>query len=264
MGHSMIQMTSNSGAADRAFRPSTPDSQQRPAFFAGQRDFCVGGVGVQQTRTLSAGESLFMQGDEIRSVCVLRQGWAFRYQLLEDGRRQIVDFVLPGDVLGIGSSSQMLYGVEALSRCTWVVVPRQTFLVDLNRQPSLSIKLLNMLSAAQVRAFDQMTSVGRRTARERVAHLLLELTRRVQRSASDCEMIETTMPLMLSHIGDALGLATETVCRCLGDLKRTGILAFSAGRLEILDLEGLSDLVGVTVDADEGRFVSGGGERLVA
>jgi CRP-like cAMP-binding protein len=115
------------------------------------------------------------------------------------------------------------------------------------------MKLVNMLSDGQVRAFEQMTSVGRRTARERVAHLLLDLARRVRTSASDCEGVEITMPLMLSHIGDALGLATETVCRCLGELKRAGILVFGAGRLEILDLEGLSELVGVAVeDADEG------------
>lgn len=70
------------------------------------------------------------------------------------------------------------------------------------------------------------------------------------------------MPLMLSHIGDALGLATETVCRCLGELKRAGILMFSAGRLEILDLAGLSDLVGQIMEDDEdtGRR----GNRLVA
>jgi hypothetical protein len=66
------------------------------------------------------------------------------------------------------------------------------------------------------------------------------------------------MPLMLSHLGDALGLATETVCRCLGELKRAGILVFAAGRLEILDLDGLSDLVG-----DEGTD-DHQGRRLVA
>lgn len=217
----------------------------------------VGASGGQQIRTLETGESLFIQGDEIRSVCVLRDGWAFRYQCLEDGRRQIVDFVLPSDVVGIGPSSQMPYGVEALLPCTWVMIARERFFTNLHHQPALSMKLLNMLSASQVRAFDYMTSVGRRTARERVAHLLLDLARRVQNSASACQGVEISMPLMLSHIGDALGLATETVCRCLGELKRAGILVFSAGSLEIMDLEALSELVGLAVDGkdedDDGR-----------
>jgi CRP-like cAMP-binding protein len=107
-----------------------------------------------------------------------------------------------------------------------------------------------------------MTSVGRRTARERVAHLLLDLAKRSQMSAAGSERFEVTMPLMLSHIGDALGLATETVCRCLGELKRAGILAFGAGRLRILDIQGLSDLVGVVVESNDGRQVHRRGQRF--
>jgi len=254
----MIQMTSNTGLGVRISQFGALGSSQQPA-----STLRFGEAAAQQARTSQAGESLFMQGEDIRSVFILRDGWAFRYQCLEDGRRQILDFILPGDVVGIGPSSQMHYGVEALAPCAWLVIPRETLLAELSRQPALAVTLVNMLSAAQMRAFDQMTSIGRRTARERVAHLLLDLARRVRRSASNCEGVEITMPLMLSHIGDALGLATETVCRCLADLKRAGTLVFGAGRLEILDLERLSDLVGVTLD-DESGAGGGSGKRLVA
>lgn len=262
----MIPMTSNVEFAGRAFGSTNLAGHAKPASDRGRAnlEFCIGGAGTQQTRTLKTGGSLFMQGDEVRSICVLRDGWAFRYQCLEDGRRQIVDFVLPGDVLGIGPSPQMMYGVEALSPCTWVTMSRDSFFASLRRQPALSLRLVDMLSAAQVRAFEQMTSVGRRTARERVAHLLLDLARRVRKSASECEGIEITMPLMLSHIGDALGLATETVCRCLGELKRADILVFSAGRLEILDLDGLSELAGALVDDEEEHANGCERKRLVA
>src|SRR5262245_45570554 len=123
----MIQMTSNAEPAGRAPR-----------------------AGSQQTRALRAGETLFMQGDDIRSVCILRDGWAFRYQCLEDGRRQIVDFVLPGEIVGIESSRHAQYGVEALSACTWIVIPREVFLGNLSRQPSLSMQLLDMVTVAQM------------------------------------------------------------------------------------------------------------------
>jgi CRP/FNR family transcriptional regulator len=258
----MIPMTSNVAFAGRAFQPTKFRPPSKSELDRCHAEFCTGGVGTQQVRTVKAGESLFLQGDKIRSVCILQEGWAFRYQSLEDGRRQIVDFVLPGDILGTGASPQMRYGVEALSPCTWITISRESFLAKLSQEPALSMKLINLLSAGQVRAFDQMTSVGRRTARERVAHLLLDLAKRVQRSGSDCEGVEITMPLMLSHIGDALGLATETVCRCLGELKRARILVFGAGRLEILDLDGLSDLVGLPIeDQDEDDRHS---KRLVA
>jgi len=261
----MIPMTNNIAFARRPFRPA----KSRPSpHLEGDRadsEFCVGAAGAQQVRALQTGEHLFLQGDGIKSVCVLREGWAFRYQTLEDGRRQIVDFVLPGDiVLGTGASCQTLYGVVALSPCTWVTMSREGFLGRLVNEPALSIKLVDMLSSGQVRAFEQMTSIGRRTARERVAHLILELARRAQRTAADCERVEITMPLMLSHIGDALGLATETVCRCLGELKRAGILVFGAGRLEILDLDGLSELAGLVIDNEEGVADGPHRKRLVA
>lgn len=236
----MIPMTSNIEFPRRGLRPAKP------------ADFCAANAGAQQVRGLKAGESLFLQGDTVRWIWVLREGWAFRYQTLEDGRRQIVDFVLPGDILGVGASAPMPYGVEALTPCTWITMSRESFAAKLTQEPALSATLVDMLAAGQVRAFEQMTSVGRRTARERVARLLIDLARRTRTSAGGARF-EVTMPLMLSHIGDALGLATETVCRCLGELKRAGILVFSAGRLEILDLDGLSDLADAAVEAVDGR-----------
>jgi len=177
----MIPMTSNVAFVGRGF----PNTRSRPSSKSEldrhNAEFCISDVRPQQVRTLKAGESLFLQGDELRSICVMREGWAFRYQCLEDGRRQIVDFLLPGDIIGIGASSLMQYGVEALSSCTWSTMSRESFLAKLSQEPALGMKLVNMLSAGQVRAFEQITSVGRRTARERVAHLLLDLAKRIQR-----------------------------------------------------------------------------------
>lgn len=255
----MIPMTSNVQPASSTLRPArfaVASANCKLVERDGKLDFCVGVPGTRQIRTLKPGQNLFMQGDELRSICVLKSGWAFRYQCLEDGRRQIVEFVLPGDVLGIDSPNQAAYGVEALSPCSWVVIARESFFGELRHEPTLSMRLVEMLSAAQIRAFEQMTSVGRRSSRERVARLLLDLAQRVQKSAADCEGVEITMPLMLSHIGDALGLAAETVCRCLGELKRAGILVFSAGRLEILDLDGLSGLAGSSVGDENEALIA--------
>jgi CRP-like cAMP-binding protein len=255
----MIPMTSNRAFAGDTFQPTKFGPPSKSGLDRCKAEFRTGCVGTRQVRSIGAGQSLFLQGDKTRSVFVLHEGWAFRYQSLEDGRRQIVDFLLPGDIVGIGASP-MPYGVEALSPCAWIAMSRESYLAKLWHEPAFGRELVDMLSTSQRRAFEQMTSVGRRTARERVAHLLLDLAKRVQRSASDCEGIEITMPLMLSHIGDALGLAPETVCRCLGELKRAGILVFGAGRLEILDLGGLSDLVGLAVEDEEDARHS----RLVA
>jgi len=262
----MIQMTGCMDSLRHAFESNSSGLTARfnAASTSGHAELYGGRGGARQTRMLKTGENLFMQGDEVQSICILRDGWAFCYQCLEDGRRQIVDFVLPGDVLGIGSSSRMPYGVEALSPCTWTAISRYDFMAELQRQPGSAVELLDKMSVGQIRAFEQMTSMGRRTARERVAHLLLDLACRVRKSVSNCQGVEITMPLMLSHLGDALGLATETVCRCVGELKRAGILVFGAGRLEILDLEGLSKLVGVALEQGEAVADARHSRRLVA
>jgi CRP-like cAMP-binding protein len=90
---------------------------------------------------------------------------------------------------------------------------------------------------------------------------LLDLAKRARICVADGERAEVAMPIMLAHIGDALGLATETVCRCLGELKRAGILIYSAGRLQILDPDGLSKLVGPGMVDEE---VEGQAKRLAA
>lgn len=202
---------------------------------------------------LKPGENLFLQGDVVEHVYILKEGWAFRYQCLEDGRRQIVDFLLPGDVLGLGESQSMSCGVEALTKATFVRFQRGEFMGLLRDRPELTHKLMDVLWATQERAFEHVTSVGRRTARERVAHLLLELVGRVRKSGARERHASLNLPLMQPHIGDALGLASETVCRCLSHLRKNGIVVLRSGHLEVLDIARLAEEGGVYLeDAGEG------------
>jgi CRP/FNR family transcriptional regulator, anaerobic regulatory protein len=239
----------NAKSEDRTSRSNVRPNDASDACYGEAAAECWSSFGrAGLLRSLAIGENLFFQGDEALSAHVLRDGWAFRYQSLEDGRRQIVDFVLPGDLIGVDRSPRMAYGVEALSICSWVSVSRERFHALLCDQPVLSINLMGQILAGQVRAFEQVTSVGRRTARERVACLLLDLARRSTKQGARCEGTEIGMPLTQLHIGDALGLAAETVCRSLGELKSDGLLQFSAGRLKISQMEKLAELAGISLD----------------
>jgi CRP-like cAMP-binding protein len=75
-------------------------------------------------RNLKAGESLYFQGDDCRNIYLLLDGWAFRHQSLEDGRRQILDFALPGSAFGLPGSGVMTHSLEALTPCTFSVFAR--------------------------------------------------------------------------------------------------------------------------------------------
>lgn len=199
-------------------------------------------------RSLRPGESLYFQGDEGRNVYLLHDGWAFRHQSLEDGRRQILDFGLPGAVFGFPGSGVMSHSVEALNHCTFSVFSRDKLMGLLTQVPALGIRFIEAMAGAEARAFEHLTSVGRRTARERVANLLMELLLRARRTTPANGPTRMTLPLMQPHIADALGLASETVCRTLAAMRKDGILVLRAQKLEVLDMDRLAQEAGIEVD----------------
>ncbi|MGD9741077.1 MAG: Crp/Fnr family transcriptional regulator [Dongiaceae bacterium] len=201
-------------------------------------------------RTLTAGECLYFQGDDCRNAYLLLDGWAFRHQSLEDGRRQILDFALPGAAFGLTGSSVMTHSVEALTPCRFSVFARDSLYELLLRVPALALRFVELLADVEARAFEHLTSVGRRSARERVANLLVELLVRARPSNPAGHAPRMTLPLMQPHIADALGLASETVCRTLAAMRKDGIVVLRAQKLDVLDIERLADEAGVELDRD--------------
>jgi CRP-like cAMP-binding protein len=198
-------------------------------------------------RSLTAGESLYFQGDDCRSIYLLLDGWAFRHQSLEDGRRQILDFALPGTVFGLFGSGAMTHSVEILTPCRFSVFTRDNLCELLQCVPTLALRFVEHLANAEARAFEHLTNVGRRSARERVANLLVELLMRAHQlnSAGTPRM---TLPLMQPHIADALGLASETVCRTLAAMRKDGIVVLRAQKLDVLDIGRLADEAGIELE----------------
>jgi CRP-like cAMP-binding protein len=199
-------------------------------------------------RTLKAGETLYFQGDACRYIYLLLDGWAFRHQSLEDGRRQILDFALPGAVVGFPGTGTMGHSVESLTPCTFSVFTREGLFDLLQRVPALGVRFMELMASAEARAFEHLTSVGRRTARERVANLLAELVQRTRRPGQAAGAARFTLPLMQPHIADALGLASETVCRSLAAMRKDGVIVLRAGKLEVLDLERLAEEAGMELE----------------
>lgn len=200
-------------------------------------------------RTLRAGETLYFQGDESRCIYLLLDGWAFRHQSLEDGRRQILDFALGGAVFGFPSAGTLTHGVEALTPCTFSIFTRDNLFALLQRVPVLGLRFIEIMAGAEARAYEHLTSVGRRSARERVASLLMELLLRARRMEPAGGTARMALPLMQPHIADALGLASETVCRTLAAMRRDGVLVLRAQKLEVLDIDRLAEEAGIDLDA---------------
>lgn len=191
-----------------------------------------------------SGQDLFSAGEPCDAIFNLVEGWAFHYQLLADGRRQILDFALPGAVLGFDglSGAAMTYGVQALTDAVFCVVPRRALGPLSRRHPGIGLHLASSIARDRDAAFARLTSIGRHSARERVAHLMLELFVRRRSQWPGHRIEEMHLPLTQEHIGDATGLTGVHVNRVLADLKKDGILTFSYRRLVILDPDRLVDV----------------------
>lgn len=186
-------------------------------------------------RAVDKSRSLIDQGQDRETVCVLLSGWAFRYQTLSDGKRQILDFIFAGSLIGFGSGTTNSYGVETVTNCTVATLPHGQFRRLLATCPTLAIQVVERVSDSEMRAHEHMTSLGRRSARERIAALIVELTSRAQCKELGMRKYSIDLPVTQIMIGDALGLSNEHVCRILGKLANDGVIEINHHTLKVLD-----------------------------
>lgn len=208
------------GALDRAFERSQSDP----------------GRAWRHHRTATPGERIVSCGDASRDVFVICEGWGYRFSDLSNGRRQILGFLLPGDLFTVTSVFEQRFSfcVEALTEVQIAGFRRTEVKRQLASSPGLRAKWADSV-AREARVADELLVVlGQCTAEQRVAYLILHLTRRMQAQglANDHRY---RFPLKQAHIADTLGITSECVCRVLGRFRKHGILALSGGYLEILD-----------------------------
>ena len=198
-------------------------------------------------RILPAGSHLFRPGESCPELYNLLDGWVALYQVLESGGWQILGFALPGAFLGQQPhlDAPMLYGVECLTDVAVCVFPRREFPTLIKDHPDLAIRLAQLNIQATVLAYDHLTNIGSRSARARVAHLLLDLCFRLRGGQLSEDDNEIDIPLTQHHIADALGLTSVYVSQTLKQLREQNLLLFKNGRLQILDPDVLANIAEV-------------------
>jgi len=200
------------------------------------------------TKVIHGGRTVFDQGDDRQTVYVLLSGWAFRYQLLADGKRQILDFVFGGSLLGFGACGANCYGLETVTDCKVALLPYMQFRRLIGLSPTLAISVAERVSDSETRAHEHMTSLGRRAARERIAGLIVELVSRTTSDGLAKHSCRLELPITQIMIGDALGLSNEHVCRILGKLADAGTISFSRNVLQVLDKGALVQEAGLEAE----------------
>jgi CRP/FNR family transcriptional regulator len=190
-----------------------------------------------------AGSTLYQEGTNSAHLYTLLSGWAFRYKALPDGRRQILNFVLPGDFLGLQASvlNEMQHSVETLTTALLCVFPREKLWNLYTQFPSLAFDLTWLASREEQMIDEHLLSIGRRHALERVAYVLLQLYRR----AEDIGLAtgnKIQFPFTQQHLADALGMSLVHTNKTLKRLLDRKVVRWKDKIFEIVDPEELAKI----------------------
>jgi CRP/FNR family transcriptional regulator len=199
----------------------------------------------RDTRLVAAGMPIVAPDQVLTELFTVYRGWAFSYRITADGRRHIVDFHLPGDLIGtelLGALPTGV-GVSALSVVALCVFDAAQLMHAATRAPALGAALAWMSSREEALLAERLAAIGRRSAADRLAHLLLELWTR-QRWREPAEGTDCWFPLSNQHIADALGLSAEHVSRSLSALRRHQLVSLSRNRLYLPSPERLAEMCG--------------------
>ena len=195
----------------------------------------------QKTSVHLKGRTIYREGETNTEIYTLREGWAFRFTLLPDGRRQILSILLPGDsvLFPLLFVPRLSYSVRALTDVTLCAFSIRDMLALFRTRPALACQFETSIAHAQASADLRLIDLGQRTAQERVASFLLFLYLELSKRGF---VNDNTIPfpLRLEHIADALGLNVSHVSRTLTALRREGLISPSRDQLIIHDYKGLA------------------------
>lgn len=203
---------------------------------------------ISSLQEVHAKEVIFWEGDPSSYVYEVLEGVVLLYKLTPDGRRQITDFVYPGQPFGLGARGQHRYTAEAVTSARLCRYSHDRLDQSMASFPALSHTFLewtrNELAAAQ----DQMLLLGRKSAMEKIASFLLRLSERSDERHDD--PLNLFVPMTRNDIGDYLGLTTETVSRTITLLDKMGVISRpDQHNIVIRDFDHLVDLADDDNDA---------------
>jgi CRP-like cAMP-binding protein len=198
------------------------------------------------TLRVDAGATIVREQQPSGKLLTLYSGWAFRYKSLSDGRRQILNFLLPGDLVGLQQefSENAMHGVEAVTDVSLCVFPWDGLWDLFKKHPALGYDITWVAARGEGFVDDNLVTTGRRNATERVAMLLMHLYRRLQRLGmeekdADGQGGTVEWPLNQQHIADALGLSLVHTNKTLRRLRQLGLHDIQNGRLRLLNPKAL-------------------------
>lgn len=190
--------------------------------------------------SVDKGATVLVEGSHSAHLYTVLSGWGFRYKLLADGRRQILNYVLPGDLIGLQGSlmQEMQHSVEALSPMLLCVFEREQLPTLFSNYPGLAYDITWIAAREEQMLDENLLSIGRRTALERAAYLVAMLCERALSVGLD-ERDTPSLPITQQHVADTLGLSLVHTNKTMRKLAARKLIRWRDGGCQVLDLDGL-------------------------
>jgi CRP-like cAMP-binding protein len=189
---------------------------------------------------VDTGGLILTEGSSSEQLFTLLSGWAFRYKMLEDGRRQILNYLLPGDLVGLQGSTigEMQHSVEALAPSVLCMFQKDRLHELFRNHPGLGFDITWLASREERMLDENLLSIGRRSALERAAYLLAFLHERAA-SLRLLRQESPMIPITQQHVADTLGLSLVHTNKTLKRLAGLRMIRWHARGCEVLDAKGL-------------------------
>jgi CRP-like cAMP-binding protein len=188
-----------------------------------------------------------IQEDEVGGPAyTLFEGWAIRYHRLPRGSRQILDIVLPGDVIGLASAllGTVRHSVQALTPVTLCVLTGHTLSELFAQHPGFALNIMQTRVEEEQRADVRLSLLGRYNAEQRIGYLMLETFDRLRQRGMVNGGSTCPFPLQRRDIADAAGISRVHVARTLERLREQRLAMIQDGVLVLLDRARLIELAG--------------------
>jgi len=204
--------------------------------------------------TLDAGAQILVEGAHSPHLFTMLDGLAFRSNSLANGRRQVLNFAMPGDLVGLQGSlmGEMQHSAEALTKVRLCVFEKSRLEELFKKHPSLAYDVTWIAAREELILDEHLLSIGQRPALERAAYLFAFLARRGTATGL-FERNVKFIPFTQAHVADTLGLSVVHTNKTLKKLAGRGLIHWRDGGCEVLDTEGLCELSGWQDSVTENR-----------
>jgi CRP/FNR family transcriptional regulator, anaerobic regulatory protein len=200
---------------------------------------------AQDHERAPARRTIYFAGEPCNDLCAICAGWAITFLQLPDGRRQILSVLLPGDLFSAAAlfEERLHFSVHTLTEVSYWRYRRSDLKSRLAREPDLLDRVARQLSSEKRQADMLAADLGRRTAEQRIAGLILRLVERLEQGGVDCGAA-FLFPLRQQHIADITGLTPVHVNRTFAAFRREGIVMPARGLLWLTDRARLRRIAG--------------------